>query len=221
MSSVYAPLSQQFAFAVPTEEVLEIVASLGKPVVEVGAGTGYWSWLLRNRGVDVIAYDAHDPSRGTDANRFVDSAYTEIIEADCASLFEKKKDGGPVGASGAVHADLALLCCFTWCDEMMKLGVNKWDFECLQGFGGDLVIFVGVWNIGPMAVAECETKTASLEFQQYLLDNFHVEQRVLLPRLGGDTAVTLPVEFSIWKRGKPPASAKGDKEEDEVEDEDA
>lgn len=29
----------------------------GPGVVEVGAGTGYWGSLLRNRGVDVICYD--------------------------------------------------------------------------------------------------------------------------------------------------------------------
>lgn len=49
-------LVEEYAHAVPTEEALAFLKSLG-PVVEVGAGTGYWAALLRARGVQVDAYD--------------------------------------------------------------------------------------------------------------------------------------------------------------------
>lgn len=49
-------LTSIYSFAVPTEEALGLIASFG-PVVEIGAGTGYWAALLRNRGCDVVAYD--------------------------------------------------------------------------------------------------------------------------------------------------------------------
>src|SRR5262245_34518575 len=45
-----------FGFAVPNAEAIAAIAALS-PIVEIGAGTGYWAWMLRNAGVDVIAYD--------------------------------------------------------------------------------------------------------------------------------------------------------------------
>ena len=36
--------------------LLQILASF-EPLVEIGCGKGYWSRLLRDRGVDIVAYD--------------------------------------------------------------------------------------------------------------------------------------------------------------------
>lgn len=47
---------QEFGFAIPCAEALDACAR-HQPLVEVGAGSGYWSALLRLRGVDVIATD--------------------------------------------------------------------------------------------------------------------------------------------------------------------
>lgn len=52
--------TQRWAWAVPTAEVIHRIAALG-PVVEVGAGTGYWARLLADAGADVVAYDAQPP----------------------------------------------------------------------------------------------------------------------------------------------------------------
>src|SRR5215472_4901166 len=49
-------LTHWYAFSVPTEDTLECLARYA-PLVEVGAGTGYWARCLRERGVDVEAYD--------------------------------------------------------------------------------------------------------------------------------------------------------------------
>lgn len=58
--------------------VLLFLASLrlGYPVVEMGAGTGYWAALLQQRGVDVVALDRHPPEpitpeAGTSTRSFV------------------------------------------------------------------------------------------------------------------------------------------------------
>lgn len=45
-----------YAYATPTRAALDALAALG-PLVEVGAGTGYWAAALRSRGVEVHAYD--------------------------------------------------------------------------------------------------------------------------------------------------------------------
>ena len=47
---------ERYSFAVTGEEALDLIASYG-PVVEIGAGTGYWAKMLRARDCDVIAYD--------------------------------------------------------------------------------------------------------------------------------------------------------------------
>ncbi|KAG2438750.1 hypothetical protein HXX76_005294 [Chlamydomonas incerta] len=49
---------RDFACAVPSAEALGVITrASGGRVVEVGAGTGYWAWLLSRRGVDVVAVD--------------------------------------------------------------------------------------------------------------------------------------------------------------------
>ncbi|TMB41280.1 MAG: hypothetical protein E6J53_10650 [Chloroflexi bacterium] len=49
-------LVRKYAFGVPDESALAAIARYA-PIVEIGAGTGYWARCLRERGVDVIAYD--------------------------------------------------------------------------------------------------------------------------------------------------------------------
>ena len=44
-------------------EALDALAARS-PLVEVGAGLGYWAHLLRRRGVPVQAYDSHPTSAG-------------------------------------------------------------------------------------------------------------------------------------------------------------
>jgi hypothetical protein len=58
-------LTRQFAWAIPSPDTLAwIVKQLdGRPVVEVGAGTGYWAWQLHQLGVDVVAFDSHPPDQ--------------------------------------------------------------------------------------------------------------------------------------------------------------
>jgi hypothetical protein len=45
-----------YAWAVPSDEALAEIAAHG-PVLEVGAGTGYWAWLLAQTGARVRAVD--------------------------------------------------------------------------------------------------------------------------------------------------------------------
>jgi hypothetical protein len=49
-------LVRKYAFGVPDERALACLARYA-PIVEIGAGTGYWARCLRERGVDVVAYD--------------------------------------------------------------------------------------------------------------------------------------------------------------------
>ena len=53
-------LSSRYAFSVPTIGVLQLIA-FHSPLVEIGAGTGYWARCLSQLGADVIAYDSLPP----------------------------------------------------------------------------------------------------------------------------------------------------------------
>ena len=49
-------LRTRFSWSIPTPAAIEAIAN-HSPIVEIGAGSGYWAYLLRKRGVDVLAYD--------------------------------------------------------------------------------------------------------------------------------------------------------------------
>lgn len=49
----------RYAWAIPSPESLAFMVGIldGRSVVEIGAGSGYWAWMLSQMGVDVNAYD--------------------------------------------------------------------------------------------------------------------------------------------------------------------
>ncbi|KAG7397358.1 hypothetical protein PHYBOEH_000870 [Phytophthora boehmeriae] len=61
-SEMYAALdvsvAMKYSWAIPDERALQIIKHYG-PIVEMGAGSGYWARLLQLRGVDIVAYDLH------------------------------------------------------------------------------------------------------------------------------------------------------------------
>ena len=51
-------LIARYGFAVPSDEALTAIERCSpQGVIELGAGTGYWAFLLQQRGVDVVAFD--------------------------------------------------------------------------------------------------------------------------------------------------------------------
>jgi hypothetical protein len=106
-----------FAWAVPTVEALSVIARHG-PVVEMGAGTGYWSALLRLRGVDVLAYDIAPGDNEQAAHM-----WTEV-------------EPGTPEILGTVSPARNLLLCWPPYDEPMAS-------ECLESFRGRRIIYVG------------------------------------------------------------------------------
>ena len=51
----------KYGLAIPTAEALSVLAD-SAPILEIGAGKGYWAYLLRSHGVPVVCYDADPPS---------------------------------------------------------------------------------------------------------------------------------------------------------------
>jgi len=72
-----------YGFSIPCAEAIGVLARLA-PLVEIGAGTGYWSALLRNAGLDVVTTDAFpvgDIGYGFQAGRFCEA---EALTGDAA-----------------------------------------------------------------------------------------------------------------------------------------
>ena len=115
-------LVQRYSWALPTDDALEVIARYA-PVVEMGAGGGYWSHLMRERGIDVIAYDREHPHAD---NYFARHLWTKI------------EPGGP--AVLREHGDRSLFLC--WPPNNSAMATN-----CLKRWSGTHVIHVGEWRI--------------------------------------------------------------------------
>ena len=51
-------LTNRYSWAIPDDESIKCLVSLS-PIIEIGAGTGYWARLVRDAGGDVIAFDRY------------------------------------------------------------------------------------------------------------------------------------------------------------------
>jgi hypothetical protein len=114
-------LAQRYAYVFPSDRVLATLAELG-PLVEIGAGTGYWAHRLRSIGVDIVAFD-QAPLDGERSNRYHlrTPPWTEVEQGDQAML------------SGC--ADRGLFLC--WPPLFSSLG------DCLTYYGGHTVAYIG------------------------------------------------------------------------------
>jgi hypothetical protein len=114
-------LAQRYAYVFPTDSALALLAGLG-PLVEVGAGTGYWAHRLRSIGADIIAFD-QAPVDAERTNRYHARTrpWTHVEQGDQTLL------------SG--HADRGLFLC--WPPLFSSLG------DCLTYYRGDTVAYIG------------------------------------------------------------------------------
>lgn len=89
-------LLARYAHAVPSCEALRAVGDLG-PLVEVGAGTGYWARLLRDGGADIVATDID--ARGESTSWCSATRWTEVRQSDAAT-------------ATATYADRSVFACW-------------------------------------------------------------------------------------------------------------
>jgi hypothetical protein len=140
------------AWAVPNNEAIEVVARYS-PLVEVGAGNGYWAWLLQLAGADVVAYDLKPPASSLGDPFADDKPWTEVCQ-------------GSVEEALAHHPTRTLFLCWPPADDPMAaiaLGLTQ----------AGHVIFVG-WQDDDL--------TGSCEFHQQLRDHWDLVQTVDIPQ---------------------------------------
>jgi hypothetical protein len=114
-------LTQRYSYVFPDPHLLTTLCELG-PLVEMGAGTGYWAAKLRAIGADIMAFDQAPPG-GDTPNRYHQRTptWTEVLQADHTAL--------------SAHSDRALFLC--WPPLFSSLG------DCLSFYTGNTVACIG------------------------------------------------------------------------------
>lgn len=117
-------LRRRYAWAVPNERALEVIAGRSPGgVVEIGAGGGYWAMELQRRGVDVIAYDPDPPGTADPEWAWHENlAWTAVLPGD--------------HTAAAWHPTRTLLMCWP------MFGAD-WSHKAVQLYQGDTIIYVG------------------------------------------------------------------------------
>lgn len=201
---IVGPLQRLFAFGIPGDATLKEITACAPSIVEMGAGTGYWSYMLSRFGADIVAFDAHPLTQnreGKNRNMYFGSqSYFPVQEGVASTVF-----GSPA------MVDRALLV--VWpnnpdAEDNRHVAVEQsilpaiWDFECLQQYhemGGETVIFVGEREtriqLMPDATAPDCGFCASRKFQLFLENHYELEAALECPRwwMKEDDA-------TIWKR---------------------
>ena len=195
---IVEPLQHAVGYAVPNEDALRALTTHA-PLIEMGAGTGYWTALLQQRGVDVVAYDSAPPSADMTNNFFYDFSFTNVLKGGGATLFVDKPE--------LAARTLVLI----WpnnpdAEDNPRFAVDAaahpiWDADCLQAFlaaGGQTVIYVGEREteitVEPGAHPDSGI-TGSRRFQTMLGEHFTLAQRVAIPNW-----YTTVDDLTVWVR---------------------
>lgn len=113
------PLIWAYSWAVPSPEAIQAIADLS-PIVELGGGTGYWGWLLKQAGADVLCLDARVESP---------PHWYPVVH------------GGPQDLTS--HSDRTLL--LVW-PPLASLKEPCMAFDALQHWKGSQLVYVGEWR---------------------------------------------------------------------------
>lgn len=74
----------KYSWGIPNDAAIDTLAKYG-PIIEIGAGNGYWAKLLAQKGVDVVAYD-HKPWK-TSAFQVHEGGHEKLEEHPKHNLF--------------------------------------------------------------------------------------------------------------------------------------
>lgn len=110
-----------FAWAIPSPaDIAFLVKALaGRPVLEMGAGTGYWAWQLSQREVDVLAFDDFS---WANAYRTPITQYHPVHEGSVEQI--------------PLHPNRILMLCWPPYEDPLA-------YEALRAYQGELLIYIG------------------------------------------------------------------------------
>jgi len=108
-------LRDKYAYAVPNARAIKRIAMFS-PIVEMGAGTGYWALLLKQAGAVVDAFDN---------GSYKPKVRHYFVQAGDAKILTKAK-----------YADYALFLC--WPPYATRMA-----YQCLKQYTGNRLLYVG------------------------------------------------------------------------------
>jgi hypothetical protein len=145
-------LASLFSWAIPTDAALELLSRYA-PLIECGAGMGYWLALLRARGVDAIGSDLTRPGRKNAFHRSARRPWTQIQYQSSVQAARR-------------HRDRSLVLCWPpYCDDAAS-------YQVLRAYRGDVVIHIGEPEEGA---------TGSVRFHRELALNWTLAEELELP----------------------------------------
>jgi hypothetical protein len=149
------PMIERYAFAIPNDEAIAALVALS-PIIEIGAGRGYWASLLRAAGANVLAFDTYPKEYGQGHNGWWQpgkggEAWTTILR------------GGPERASR--YPGRTLFLCWPPMSDMAA--------RALRAYRGQAVAHVGEGSGG------C---TADSAFHAALERDWVVESEIVIPQ---------------------------------------
>lgn len=188
-------LCNKYAWAVPDDRALTILENFG-PLIEIGAGKGYWTSLLRARGVDIVAFDKFCFSSVVKSSTSKKKAGK--TSGGSSETFTEVFKGGPEALSRPEFCDRNLFLCYP--DEAESMAA-----DCLELFlehsNADYIVHVGeLISTGTILGAPAAPfgRTSSADFQVSLAEAFHC---VLVADLQNRYPISRDC-ISVWKRTK-------------------
>ncbi len=139
-------LVNKYSWAIPDSGAIELIKKYG-PIVEIGAGSGYWSYLLKQSGANIIAYDKKPYN-----NRY------------CKANWGNVRYGSTKKAS--LHTDRSLFLCWPPYNNQMA-------YKALSYYSGDTLIYVGESRHGCTADYDFFTK---LDNEWELVEEYDIPQ---------------------------------------------
>lgn len=159
------PLIDKYSWAIPNQRALRIISHFS-PIIEVGAGKGYWASLLRQMGVDIAAFDRHCYNNPAKPGRKTPKLWTTVNKGDARML------------SKECYRNHTLLLCYP--DEDCSMSM-----DCMERYDGEYIIHIGelittgTFSGYPQAPFG---RTTCSQFQINLLEHFHCILVAELPR---------------------------------------
>ena len=114
-------LVKTYSWAIPSERAVSRLVELS-PLLEVGAGAGYWASLITQAGGDILAVDEAPVGSGVE-NMWLDGTSWHPVEVGGVETI-------------ALHPERTLFLCWPPYESPMAL-------ECLRAYRGDTFAYVG------------------------------------------------------------------------------
>jgi hypothetical protein len=136
-------VTTRWTWAIPDPDTLQFIFETldGRPVVEIGAGNGYWAWLFAQMGVEVLAYDKSPV--GTE-DSWYSAEKIQQMGSDWRSIepeeFYPVQQGGPEVLS---EIDSEHVLFLSWPPYSGSMA-----YDAVKAFKGDTVIYIGEGNGG-------------------------------------------------------------------------